>query len=386
MKMAFILHAVGGGGAPLSLVINLQKLLDEGLLSPHEFILIHGKQHTPSNKKNDLFFNLKKNIKFYEFKLPFSLVIKGATSTIFTSFYRPLNNFISLIYFLFYYNKILKQENITIVHLNSLVLWPLLLVLPKSMKRVIHIREVPSNTLFSKLAIWCIKKYTTRIVSIDYISNYDFKDCGKSVIIMNPFDMRIARSLKRSSKNMLKLKYDIKPETFIISIIGRIEQVQDYEILLKVADLLKSNNVLFLILGKTNDDYGKKYINLLRQNVNVRYMDELSVLTEIYAITDIVLRLDKIDYIPIGRTLWEGLFSGCIGLLPKKDQYDTSGIDHLVGKNIFFYQESDYTSLYKNIKYLLQKYPDTIYDTDFPYENNVDYSAKKFYDVIRSEF
>jgi hypothetical protein len=253
------------------------------------------------------------------------------------------------------------------------------------MKKVIHIREVPSHTILSKIAIWCIKKYAARIISIDYISNFEFKDCGKSIIIMNPFDMRIARSLKRSSKNILKLKYNIKPDTFIISIIGRIEQVQDYEILLKVSDLIKSKNVLFLILGKTNDDYGKKYINLLRQNVNVRYLDELSTLTEIYAITDVVLRLDNIDYIPIGRTLWEGVFSGCIGLLPKKEQYDSSGIDHLVGKHIFFYQESDYVSLYKTITYLLQKYPNTIHDTDFPFENNVDYSAKKFYEVIRSE-
>ncbi|MDO9035021.1 MAG: hypothetical protein Q7U51_07450, partial [Methanoregula sp.] len=225
MKIAFITHAIGVGGGSLSSSKTIQYLIEKKLLIPDQCIIIHQGRQQPSTEKNDVYFNLKKSIMCYQCKLPFSLAYKGSPSykhAIYYEIYRYILLTYITLYFFISFNKILKKERISVVHLNSLVLWPLLLVLPKQMKKIVHIREPPNELIEGKIAVFIMKRYATKIISIDYITNSMFKDSDKSVVIMNPFDMRMARSL-RQKKNILKKQFTINPETFIISIIGRIE-------------------------------------------------------------------------------------------------------------------------------------------------------------------
>ena len=83
LKIAFITHATGIGGATISSTTVIQYLVENSLLKPENCIIIHEKQDLPSNYHNDVYFNLKKSIKFYECKLPSSYVIKG-TPKLFT--------------------------------------------------------------------------------------------------------------------------------------------------------------------------------------------------------------------------------------------------------------------------------------------------------------
>ena len=308
MKIAFITHATSFGGAALSSSKTIQFLLDKGLLQPEECLLIQPKHRDPSDEKNDVYFNLKKKLYFYEFKLPFSPVFKGATSDYIIRLFNIYKGIISIFSFLFFYNKILKREKITVVHLNSLVLWPILLVLPKSMKKIIHIREVPNDSIEAKIAIFVITRHATKIISIDPISNISFFKSGKSVVISNPYTMTKSRQIRQIKKS-IKLEFGIPPESFIVSIFGLIGEQKGFDFFLKIIkSSIQIQNLIFLIVGKPSGRYGEKCVQLLNEYPNVKYMGEFTDTSKFYAITDVVIRCE--DYLPLGRTVWEGIFAG----------------------------------------------------------------------------
>lgn len=250
MKIAFITHTTIVGGAAISSTTVIQYLIDTGLIKPEECILIQNKEKNISTEKNDVYFNLKKTIKFFHFRLPFSLVFKGGTSNCFKKLYLIFGEVISIFYFLLIYNKILKQEKITIVHLNSLVLWPLLLVLPKSMKRVIHIREIPNNSMEARIAILVINHLATDIISIDPITIIPFVQSRKSHIISNPFNMTESRRL-RTIKDSIKMELGIPPKSLVVSLFGPIGKQKGIDFLVKIIKASAHiKNLEFLVLGK----------------------------------------------------------------------------------------------------------------------------------------
>lgn len=383
MKIAFILHAVGGGGAPLSLVINLQKLVDEGLLSPEECIIIHGKQRAPSTEKNDLFYFLKQKIRHYEWQLPWSHIDNiGGYPSLIIKLYSFVKNLQALFLFISIYPKILKKEKIQVVHLNSIVLWPILLVLPNNIRAIIHVREDFLNSIEAKIAQQIIRKKASAIISIDDFRDMPFSNNPKSIVILNPFNQSKARKMKQS-KTEIKKKYGLSNDTFVVSVIGRIEPNKGQHLISSIAKKINSDKIVFLVVGLPNGKFGKRCLKNIQQYPNVKYFGQINDMDPIYAITDIVLRLDLVDVpIPIGRTVWEGIFSGCLAVLPVKKGYDLSSIQNLLNKYIFIYDILDMDNLASVLHSLLEKYSNP-YENDFPMSDNTEQSATEFFNVLQ---
>ena len=383
MKIAFITHTTSVGGAAISSTAVIQYLVDTGLIKPEECIIIQNKDKKISTEKNDVYFNLKKTIKFFEFRLPFSLVFKGGTSNYIKKVYRIYGEAISIFYFLLIYNKILKQEKITIVHLNSLVLWPLLLVLPKSTKTVIHIREVPNNSIEARIAIFVINHFATDIISIDPITNIPFAQSGKSQIISNPFNMTESRRL-RAFKDSIKMELGIPPKSLVVSLFGPIGKQKGIEFLVKIINASTHiNNLEFLVLGNPSGLDDEKYIRLLTGYDNVKYFAEQKDTRKFYAITDVVIRCE--DYLPLGRTVWEGIFAGGIALVPVNKNDDISVIKDYIEKYIYTYQALDVNSCVQTLYIIAKKYPDNVKNSGYPISDNVASSSELFFKVIHSE-
>lgn len=380
MKIAFITHAIGVGGGSLSSSNTIRYLIDHEYLKPDDCIIIHAKTKEETNEKNDVYYCFREKVKFYEFNIPFSPVFKGSSSNIFINLYQNYNEIISCLLFILKYNKILKRENITVVHLNSIVLWPLLLVLPTSIKKVIHIREVPNNSLESRIAIFIIKRNATKIISIDPISNIHFSKSSKSIVILNPFTMSTSRFLRRSKKS-IKSEMGIHQNKFIVSIIGRVEKMKGFDFFIKIVKAMEHNeNLLFLIIGNYYEECGKKYIDLLQNQSNVKILGVHNDVTKFYAITDVVIRCE--DYLPLGRTVWEGIFAGGIALVPVNSRDDISVIQEYLGKYIYTYQALNVDSCIETLTEIIKKFPDTVIDSGYPSTDNVATSAEQFYREI----
>ncbi len=382
MKIAFIAHAIGVGGGSLSSSTTIQYLLDAGKLKPEDCIIIHDKVKGQSNEKNDLYFNLKNSIKSYECILPFSPIYKGAPINLFLKLYSPFKQFFLTIIFFFRYNTILRREGVTTIHLNSMVLWPLLLVLPKSMNRVIHIREVPDGSIGARIAIFVIIRYATKIISIDPISDLSFSSSGKSIVIINPFDMTQSRTL-RAQKKSIKAELGIPPDAFIVSLFGTVGKEKGLDFFI---DIVKSSvgigNLVFLVIGKTAGTSGDNGVKFLQEFKNVKYLGEHTDTRKYFAITDVVIRCE--DYLPLGRTVWEGIFSGGLALIPVNKNDDITAIKDYFGKYIFTYQASNVEACIQMLKKIMLQYPDTVLDSGYPVANNISTSAEKFYEIIQS--
>ena len=383
MKITFIAHATFFGGAALSSTKTIQVLLDKGLLEPENCIIIHAKTCEPTNINNDAYYLLKQKILHFEWVLPWSHVDEiGGRPSLATKFRSIFINFRNLLFFLVYYYPILKREGVQLVHLNSVVLWPLLLILPKNIDAVIHIREGFNQTVESKIAIFVIKQKAKKIISIDSFCAQPFLNDQKSVIIMNPFNMSIARAM-RKTKNEIKEKFGFSSNTFIISIVGLISEGKGQHILPRIAQKFLGQDVIFLVIGEQCGEYGKHCLEEFKEFANIKYLGQINEMNPIYAMTDVVMRLDTINYPPLGRTIWEGIFSGGLGLMPAKNSDDLSSISNWINDYIFIYDYANIENLDKVLKSIIEKYPNTVVDSGFNTSDNSEQSAIEFFNVLQ---
>jgi len=382
LKIAFITHATGFGGAALSSSKTIQFLLDEGLLRPEECLIIQPRSSTPPDEKNDAYYFLKQKICHYVWQLPWSPVDQiGGYPSLKRNVSCVLANMKSLLFFVFLYNKKLKKEKIEIVHLNSIILWPILLVLPNDVRAIIHVREGFLDSFEAKCAQTIIKKKASEIISIDDFCAMPFSNTSKSIVILNPFNMSKAREMKQSKLELLK-KFGLPNDSFVVSVIGRIEQNKGQHLISSIAKKINSDRIVFLVVGLPNGKFGNQCLEDIQQYSNVKYLGQINDMDQIYAITDIVLRLDLIDYFPLGRTVWEGIFSGCVALLPVKDGYDLSSIQNLLNKYIFVYDYLGIDHLVSVLHSLLEKNSNTC-ENDFPISDNTSQSATEFFNILQ---
>jgi glycogen synthase len=225
-----------------------------------------------------------------------------------------------------------------------------------------------------------ISRYATTIISIDQISDLPFHESGKSVVILNPFDMTQARQ-KRSDKTTIKQKWSIPPKKFVVSIIGRIEQAKGFDFFCRVVNAsLKNENLTFLVAGKGSGPYGNTCVQFFKTHKNVTFVGELTDMSDVYAITDVVIRCE--DYLPLGRTVWEGLFSGCICLIPVNSKDNVSAIQEYLGKYMISYRALDVSDCLEKLDRIIQENPDTVKDSGYSLSDNMSASAKKFLSIL----
>jgi glycosyltransferase involved in cell wall biosynthesis len=250
------------------------------------------------------------------------------------------------------------------------------------MKRIIHIREVPIDSIEARIAILVIKRYANKIISIDPISDISFANSGKSTVILNPFNMTKSRQL-RPLKKSIKSELGIPPENFVVSIFGRVEEQKGFDFFIKIIQSsIQIKGLVYAIIGKPSGKYGEKCIQLLNNYTNVKYLGEQTDTSKFYTITDVVIRCE--DYLPLGRTVWEGIFSGGIALVPVNKNDNMSVIRDYIGKYIYTYQALNVDSCIETLNDIIKKYPDTVFDSGYPVADNSTISAEQFFKVITS--
>jgi len=371
MKILFIGHTTGYGGAAISFTTNLRHLIETNQVDPKECLVA-----VPHNERNwceGAYWWFKDKIPFRFWFMPFSVAEKGGSKRIRSKLYSIVKETVSIILFLGVYNHRIRKEKVTHIHLNSFVFWSLLPFLPKEIIKIIHVREMMSDDFSGRFAARIINKYADKIIAI---SAQCAEKLPGAIICENPYTMYRARQY-RNVRNELKSRIGLNENPFIVSVIAPIGKQKGYEFLVKVIE--RTPEITFVIIGKPYRD-GQALYHQLLNFPNVRIYPGGEDMDKFYAITDIVLRCE--EYLPLGRTVFEGIYAGCIAVLPVNDTDKTQEIDHYLGEQIYLYPAGDVVSCGNLLRSISHQYPDGIYNNGFEPTTNVPTSAQKFKEAL----
>lgn len=331
LKIAFFTHDIGVFGAARSLASTIEALVQTGKITPPDIYIYYKNSEQPS-------YLFAKTPNLQAWFLPCTtLGLKASPNSMITSLKLLPKLVLFLLLWNFSYAPHLKANKITHIHLNSLLLWPALLILNKNFRVSIHARELfdkERHPVLSRMITSIIYRRAYKIIAIDNAAAQQFNRSQKTVVITNPINMKAARNL-RTKRSRLCTKYSLDPTKQIVSIVGRIEQLKGHEFFLKVAESLQQETgIIFAIIGEAVDKYGNEVLKNVAVYPNVRYLGKIENIENIYAISKAIIRCE--DYFPLGRTVWEAYYAGCYVIVPITD--DTNPKEISGNKSIITYK------------------------------------------------
>lgn len=198
-----------------------------------------------------------------------------------------------------------RKKEYDYIHLNSLILFPLI---DEKSKYIIHVREVFQSSDEAKKRIVQQLNRAAGVVYIGEAEKKPFADIKvPSIVLTNPFDMRY---LKNYSQNEIYKKYSINKDTVIIAMLGMITFEKGVLRVIKAFEQTTRQDVVLLVVGKNDGSiYTQECLKHIGASDSMIYIGELSDPGEIYCVADYVVRGE--DYVGVGRTVYEALFSKC---------------------------------------------------------------------------
>jgi len=310
MKALFIDNHIGFYGAQKSLIAFLENddKFEKAVVYPKAILFQKFKDYDKIKKKLEA-----RGILTYQFYLPLYKNYKGAPTTFRFKIANFVRNFLWKIHKRKLYDFI-KKENFDFIHLNSLTLWD---IVNHNFNYFCHARELLSDKGLKDKNV--IKKLNIcrGIIFIDEATRIQFENNltnPKIANIENPIDM--TNVLKHiNKKDEIKRNYGIEDlNAIIISIIGKIREFKGVDLIIKSFNEFSQNeNSYLLIVGDGDKNYIQKCKSMSKTK-RILFVGEEPEIEKIYAITDIVARGEP--EFCIGRTVYEGLFSGCLALQP----------------------------------------------------------------------
>lgn len=244
--------------------------------------------------------------------------------------------------------KMIYKNNYDIVHLNSIVLYPLL---SSKFNTIIHIRELyngKSKQTFSRYI-----QMASGVVFIDNASSQELTDIPieKKIILNNPIDMT---SINELSQEVISKKYNISIKNKVVfSIIGIISPIKGVDFVIECFKSLNLDNIILMIVGNGSKQYLDNCIEIACNDDRIIFTGEIKKIEEIYAISDYIIRAD--DKFGIGRTVYEGLYSGCSVILQgSEENHKDMFNDELFSNKIHFYEPRNFNELANKIIQLSQ--------------------------------
>lgn len=241
-------------------------------------------------------------------------------------------------------NKIFKKNEYSYIHLNSLVLYPMI---NKKNKYIIHAREViNADYLLNKRLIYRLKM-ALGVIYIDSATKEAIEcECHgiKGLILNNPFDMTYVA--KKNHEECLK-RYGLEDGKVIYAMLGQIEKSKGSDLVLKAFHSTNVDSYL-LIVGANEHAYARELQELYKEDTRIKFCGEEIDTSYIYCICDYVIRGE--NQFCIGRTIYEGLYAGCSVIIPGvENDLDNIPNYEVYKEQIIFYNPSDIQSLAKRI-------------------------------------
>ncbi len=252
--------------------------------------------------------------------------------------------------------KILKELKPDIIHVRSRVPAWLVYFANKrlNIKVVSTVHGFNSVGFYSSImqkadAVICVSNSIKEYIQKNYQTPQ-----SKITVIPRGIDLELFNpsNLDEDFINEFKEKYDLK-DKFIISSVGRVTQLKDYETFIKAINLVKKEipSLKALIVGGTRSDK-EDYLNSLKTLIkelnledNIIFTGSQSKIAEIYALSDVVVSSSKKPE-SFGRAVAEA-----IALNTPVVATNHGGVKDIIieNQNGFFFEVGDDKSLANNI-------------------------------------
>ncbi len=236
----------------------------------------------------------------------------------FSSIIANLKLFFTFPFSVFVIARLIKNENIDIVHLNGLYNFQVAVAAFITRKKIVwHL----ISTLYPKLVVRFLMPFVElladhTVVVAEKIGTYYFgnKDCLKrsnTSIIYSPVNINTFNPKNSSNirKENFKQEFNIKDYDRIVGFVGSINPAKGLEYFIHGANLIKKsfNNVKFVIVGgviSSQQNYHKRLLSIvesLQIDEDIIFTGKRSIddLPDIYSLFDIVLLTSVAEGIPL---------------------------------------------------------------------------------------
>jgi glycosyltransferase involved in cell wall biosynthesis len=204
-------------------------------------------------------------------------------------------------------HRMIRRGNYDFIYLNELILHPLI---DEDECFIIHVRVIFDKS--GQGALRSLKK-AKGVIFIDHSTFEPFKDVNlkNKIILNNPFQMT---RLLNGESNQLKVSVDWKNKT-IFSIIGRVVEIKGVSFVIEAFKKAGPDRCLLFIVGPFHDENYLSYCrSLAGDDPRIIFYGSEENIQLIYDISDYIIRGDPFQ--GIGRTIFEGLYSGCDVIIP----------------------------------------------------------------------
>lgn len=251
-----------------------------------------------------------------------------------------INNFMALIYS-GQRKRIIKQGNYDYVHLNSVVLFP---VIDCHTVYIMHIREIIDPAYYNiKMLVKKMRK-AGGIICIDEATKISLRHIfpkERSITLNNPFSMLGLRNV--SYEENLK-KYALNAENIVFAMLGQVTENKGAKFVIRSFMEQHNENSRLLIVGNHDHSYGRECMEMAKDDKRIIFCGELADTSGIYRISDYIIRGDA--QFCIGRTIFEGLYAGCGVIIPGcMDDLQSFPEGDIFKKKIMFYSPGDSSEL-----------------------------------------
>lgn len=278
-----------------------------------------------------------------------------------------------LLYFLCIpkYRRIFEHGQYDFIHLNSVVLYPMLC---NKYPMFLHVRETVRTKMkfFDQRFTTCMEKAHGILFIVPSVRNAcpDFGTPTK--ILVNPFDQRQVEFV--DEKAALK-RFGLRGTETVYSILGNVIPEKGVMFIIKAFQKAKLKDAILLIAGQDprHRKYEREVQKVADNDPTIRFVGELEDTSSLYRTIDYVVRGDSVT--GGGRTTYEGLYSGCGAIVPYQIEDDKKffNLTEDMQNRLIFYKlrnEEDLIHAFQNTQFhkiIERKYSSNIeqYTTSF---------------------
>lgn len=238
-----------------------------------------------------------------------------------------------------YYRHIYKTGGYDFIHLNSVTLYPMLC---RRWPMLIHVR----CALRRKMTFWD-RHFVDRMnqaLGIIYIGEAYKKpapplrvpDC----ILLNPFNKLSVADVDVPHARKI---FALNGQETVYAMLGTISQAKGVHFVISAFAKAALENAVLLIAGidTVGGDYERQAKALAQGNPSIRFVGEMEDTDALYRVTDYVVRAEAVAV--AGRTVYEGLYSGCGVIMQGERERDLAGLalPEELGNKVHFYAVRD---------------------------------------------